>query len=288
MSRILEFIVGIFTFENAGWSAGFYAAMILLPLLSKFVGDRSPEKGVKFIRWGIMGFAVLIAVIGMAFFAMISGSAEEVDLSKSTEVDGKQVVAIEVRGKDAPWKIQDGQLYEQKKVDAQAAEEYLKNDPGKYAMIDGEFYTVSEDPGKQNVQRIIFEDGTSKKVVDGEFWDQDTVGSAIGLSMLIIYICFGLMLGFGILRIIENPKNAYTALIMVGALVLIFVIGSAVQGSMFSDLDPEFLAKMNAGGEENVTAQDEADAGSGIVVTMILVVMAGVAWVGGEIYNLVK
>lgn len=286
MSRILQFVIDIFTFADPVASAAFYAALIILPAISKVLGKNDPQKFSKIVGMAVTGVAVALSIIGVVFLIMIGGSSQEVDLSEG-EIDGKEIVEVEIRGKESLWRLHEGQLYEPKNVDAEAAAEYMERDPSKFKMIEDKFYALAEDPGTSNLTRVIFADGSSKKIVDGEHWDQGTVGWAIQLSMIIIYVCFGLMLGFGLSKIVEAPKRATGALIMIGGLLLVFVLGYAIEGSMFGELSTDFLAKMEKNGE-TITPQDQADAGAGLVTTFILIGLALVSWIGGEVYKMVK
>ena len=288
MSRILDFILGIFTFADPVASGVFYLALILIPLLTWFLGKNMPQKGPKIMGLSITIIAVVLGLAGIGLLFVIGGSSNDINLEESLEIDGKSITEVQARSSEDNLKVIEGSFFEKKNYnDKQAALDTEAKEPSRYTFVGEDFYEKIEVPEGKDVQKVFFKDGTSKKVVDGAHWDQGTVGLAIELSMIIVYICFGLMLGYGLSALIQNPRRGIKPLILVGGLLLVFVIGYALEGSFFSDLSVAFMTKME-GNDMTVTNSDQADAGGGIIITIILIVLAVLAWVGGEVYKLIR
>ena len=288
MSRILDFIIGIFTFSDPTASAAFYIALILIPALTWILGKKSPQLGTKVIGIVMRGVAVVLGVVGIAILFIIAGSSEDLDFTKGTEIDGKEIVKMDVRGQEDPILVSEGSYFiEKASVSEEVQKQNIENNPDKYSMLDGKYVERMDAPDLNIVTQVYFKDGGSKKVVDGAHWDQDAVGTAIQLSMIVIFICFGLMLGYGLTAIVENPRKAKNPLIVMGGLILVFLIGYGIESSFFTDLPEAFVQKMEKSGE-TITDTDQTDAGGGIMVTFIMIGLAIVPIAVFGVINMIK
>ena len=53
----------------------------------------------------------------------------------------------------------------------------------------------------------------------------------IKIAMYTVYLAFGLLLGYGILKVVENPKGSIGLLIALGVFSIIYVIGNTIGGT---------------------------------------------------------
>ena len=69
------------------------------------------------------------------------------------------------------------------------------------------------------------------------------IGLAVNMSLYAIFVAFGLLTGYGLLKIIENPKGNITLLITFG-LFFAILIGSWFYGAVeASELNAQFIAE---------------------------------------------
>ena len=286
MQRILSFVVDIFTFADPMASAVFYLALVLVPAASWYLGKASPQQGSKIMGWVFKGAQWAIFVVGIGLVYQIA--TDSTDYQLGDKVDGKEVVALDVRKIEKPVLVREGGYYEFKKVNSEEMkQELLEEDAdGRFIEHEGELYEpMQKAPDQAAVLGVYLSDDTHKKIIQEAHWNEQMVSLALQMSFIIVYLLFGLMLGFGIAKLIEQPKRALIPLIMVAGLIAIILIGYSMEGSFFEPLSIEFLGKFEQG---TITDADQKDAGGSIIATFILIGLAVVTWIGGEIYKMVR
>ncbi len=301
MSEILEYILQIFTFGlDPIASVAFYLALIVIPGLVWFLGKQNAEKGQKIISLTFKIVTAVIFVTGFVLIYLITSSATKYEVFETQEggevkkmqVNGEDVVGIYAVQSDEKILVEGDVLLKSAEESPEAVEQRKQSDPDAIVRLDENgneqiFEPMEEEvlPLPKDIIKVELKSGDIVMVQDGKYYNEGMIESSVGFSILIVLICFGLMLGFGISKLIEQPKQAVKPLIMFGALVLIIALSYGIEGSFFTNVsdDPDFMEAF--GGE--VTAGDEKDSGGSIIAAFILITIATTLAVGWSIYNLI-
>ncbi len=302
MSEILDYILQIFTFQlDPMASIAFYLALIVIPGMVYLLGKQNAEKGQKIIS---LTFKIVTAVIFITGFALIyliasSGTKYEVFETKEggkvekMQVNGEDVVGIYAVQSDEKIIVEGDVLLKSTELTPEGVEQLKESDPNAIIRKDengnDQAYEAMEEevlPQPKDIIKVELKGGDMVMVQDGKYYNEGVIESSVGFSILIVLICFGLMLGFGISKLIEQPKQAIKPLIMFGALVLIIALSYGMESSFFTNVsdNPDFMEAF--GGE--VSPRDEKDSGGSIIAAIILISIASTLAVGWSIYNLIS
>lgn len=290
MTDILNVIIDILTFGvDPIASVIFYVALIVIPAVVHFVGIKSPVAGSRILNMATQGLKIVIFVAGIILFALIFTDGNKYKFGD--DVDGKKVEAFWAKQDlNAPIVYEEGVFYKKKNLRAEDNEAELVAS-GEYLVYDNHPYEVMEtgQPEVDDIYTLILEGGETRTMLEGSFYDEGIIGSSIGMSILVVLICFGLMLGFGLTMLLNEPKKAIKPLAIFGGLVLIIVISYAMEGSFFEPLSKEYLdlaeGTSGDGLYKEVADYEQKDAGGSILAALVLVVLATVTTIGLSVYN---
>ncbi|MCS6981801.1 MAG: hypothetical protein N2110_01945 [Flavobacteriales bacterium] len=106
------------------------------------------------------------------------------------------------------------------------------------------------------------------------------------LTYLAILACAGLAIFFGVLKAAKNPAKAKGSLIGIVALALVFAIGWALADDTIYWVGkrPDEIAKLN----EEISSTARRFSGMAVNAMYILMLLAVLSLLGGEVYRLVK
>lgn len=282
MTQIFSSIKAAFAFQSdpIGISIMLYLSILIIPVgfffLGKTLGQRA-DKITNIISKSLMG---LIIVVGLFFTIDVIYSEEELP---------EEVLTVFENGY--------GEVKEPQMVVAVKAEKGKAADGSEKIT-----YVLAEDQSKarakaeeNNIKRphVMLEDGSLHYVGAGiSYYSDKGISSTANLSMVLAIVCLGMMIGFGILGIVQNPQAGIKAGIFIGGFLVIFLIAWMMTDADSSDISNKFLTDTIAKDPENVTAesvkQDWWDGAISLNFTFILLGVALVAWIGGEIYTIVK
>lgn len=125
---------------------------------------------------------------------------------------------------------------------------------------------------------LVLDSATEIEGSDEMQYGDSEVTQAIKLTFFTIFCLFGATLGYGIYKLVSNGKRAIPALISLGVIVLIFIIGYSVASS-----------EMMAGwADKGITETDALDASAGLWITSVFIVLAIGTIIIGEVYRLIK
>jgi len=222
MSTILQYILDIFTFQlNPIVSVAFYLALLIVPGISFLAARSKSVGGANILSKVMMGLAIVIFVAGGIFFAMIASSGDEFKFGE--QVAKQDVSAVLTAPKNGWIYIKDGEFYADQNLQGADATKYLGSHKTATAQFEADkIYDIMEidaRPKAQDLSRAMLTDGSIIMVQNGTYYDEELIETAIGFSLLIVIICFGMMLGYGIFKMVDDPKGAVKPLIIFGGLV---------------------------------------------------------------------
>lgn len=285
MSTILEYIINIFTFQLSPIvSIAFYLALLIIPGLT-FMAVRSKTEGsFKMLSLSMKVLAGIIFGAGIIIMVLIAKAGTELDLKE--DVNGQKVTAVLTNPQQGWVYLEDGEYFVNQGLAGEDAKNYLAtNENAK--EIDGNVYDKMEEdarPKAGDLSRVMLADETVLMVQNGVYYNEGLIETSIGFSLLIVIICFGMMLGYGIFKMVDDPKGAMKPLIIFGALVVVIALGYAIEGSVFEPLSDK--VKANLGSE--VHDYDQKDAGGGIITSFILIGVASVLAIAWSLVNMIR
>lgn len=282
MTQIFSSIKAAFAFQSdpIGISIMLYLSILIIPVGFFFLGKALGQKADKITGIISKSLMALIIVTGLFFTFDVIYSEEELPEEVLTVFENGDSELREPQMVVAVQKTQD------KAADGSSKTTYeLAPDQSK-AKAKAE---------ENNIKRphIMLEDGSLHYVGAGiSFYSDKGISSTANLSMVLAIICIGMMVGFGILGIIQNPQAGIKAGIFVGGFLLIFLIAWMMTDPKSSDISQNFLDTTIAKDPQNITTesvkQDWWDSAISLNFTFILLGVALVAWIGGEVYSIVK
>lgn len=109
--------------------------------------------------------------------------------------------------------------------------------------------------------------------------------TSVGWAGILTIITIAVWIIFGVIGMVKNPKGIGKLLITSGAFILLTVI---IYFATKSDSVPEDLATALDANGVAFTVSGYNLASWGIATSMILIILAALAWIGGGIYSMVK
>jgi hypothetical protein len=93
MSHLAQYILDIFSFKDQTLSLIFYFSLVVLPLITIYIGNKMPQIAPKIIGYIFYGVALVMSVSAFVFFYLIASSGEPIEGTTTKDWDMESIGA---------------------------------------------------------------------------------------------------------------------------------------------------------------------------------------------------